>query len=403
MKTVPVKLKCSEEDKAYFLSILKEKQECFNFLSKELYALEWNKFLSIKKLHDRFYYSLKKRFPNLLTQILIKVEQEVLATYKIVASNRHQIDKAPEQRNLCLQLDKRLYSHFTKTSIALPGNKGEKRKQIEFMLYDRARNFLEHNTPHDPRLYVKGNKLYIAIPFDVACPAPENEDLLGVDLGIRCVASCSDGRVYKCNDFKKEKRRLKYLRRCLQSKGTKSAKRHLRKNGRKIANYSKDYTHKLANELLKTKADIIVLEDLKKIKENTKHFKKTKIKRTAHNRAFGDIPIALLASMLAYKASHLGKMVATVDPAYTSQDDCRGLDRGKRQGRRYYGIDGVQMDADINAAVNIANRFLWNNKILVEKHPVSYPEMRTYTGRLPINQPIVDGVNNDSSLQASTL
>jgi IS605 OrfB family transposase len=383
MKTVPVKLRCCEEDKAYFLSILKEKQACFNFLSKELYELEWNRFLSIKKLHDRFYYALKERFPNLLTQILIKVEQEVLATYKSIKSNRHQIDKAPEQRCLCLQLDKRLYSHFTKTSIALPGNKGEKRKQIDFILYDRARDFLEHNTPHDPKLYVKGNKLYIAIPFDVACPAPENEDLLGIDLGIRCMASCSDGRVYKCNDFKKEKRRLKYLRRCLQAGKTKSAKRHLRKNGRKIANYSKDYVHKLANELLKTKADVIVLEDLKKIKERTKFHKRTKIKRTAHNRVFGDIPIALLASMLAYKASHLGKMVATVDPAYTSQDDCRGLDRGKRQGRRYYGIDGVQLDADINASVNIANRYLWNNKILVEKHPASYPETRTYAGRLP--------------------
>lgn len=406
MKTVPVKLKCSEEDKAYFLSILKEKRECFNFLSRELYALEWNRFLSIKLIHDRFYYALKEKFPNLLTQILIKVEQEVIAIYKSIKSNRHQIDKAPEQRNLCLQLDKRLYSHFTKTSIALPGNKGEKRKQIEFVLYDRARKFLEHNTPHDPKLYVKGNKLYIAIPFDVACPAPENEDLLGIDLGIKCVASCSDGRVYKCNDFKKEKRRLKHLRRCLQSKGTKSAKRHLRKNGRKIANYSKDYTHKLANELLKTKADIIVLEDLKKIKENTKFHKGIKIKRTAHNRVFGDIPIALLASMLAYKASHLGKMVATVDPAYTSQDDCRGLDRGKRQGRRYYGVDGVQLDADINASVNIANRFLWNNKILVKKHPVSYPEMRTYAGRLPINQPIVDGVRSSISgfnLQTSAL
>ena len=72
MKTVPVKLKCSEEDKAYFLSILQEKQECFNFLSKELYELDWKNLLSIKLIHNRFYYTLKERFPNLLTQILIK-------------------------------------------------------------------------------------------------------------------------------------------------------------------------------------------------------------------------------------------------------------------------------------------------------------------------------------------
>ncbi len=44
------------------------------------------------------------------------------------------------------------------------------------------------------------------------------------------------------------------------------------------------------------------------------------------------VVIALLASMLAYKASHLEKMVVTVNPAYTSHNDYCGLDRGKRQG-----------------------------------------------------------------------
>ena len=97
-------------------------------------------------------------------------------------------------------------------------------------------------------------------------------------------------------------------------------------------------------------------------------------------------------------------MVVIVDPAYTSQDDCRGLDRGKRQGRRYYGVDGKQLDVDINASINIANRYLWNNKILVEKHPVSYPEMRTYYRQAVINQPIVDGVRASGfSLQTSAL
>ncbi len=390
MKTIPVKLNCSSEDKEYYLTILKQKQECFNYLSTELFKLDWKKYLTVKKIQDKFYYKLKEQFPHLLSQIIIKVEQEIIATYKTIKSNKHHIEEAPIQKNLCLQLDKRLYSNLTKTSICLPGEKGKKRKPTEFCLYNRAKDFLEHNTPHDPKLYVKNNELYIAIPFDVYTPASSNEELLGIDLGIRCIASCSDGRVYKCNDFKKQKRKLKYLRRCLQKKGTKSSYRHLKKNARKIANYSKDYIHKLSNELLKTDKDIIVLEDLKQIKENTKYHKGTKVKRTTHNRIFGDIPIYQLTQLITYKASHLGKMVVTVNPEYTSQNDCRGLEQGKRQGRRYYGIDGVQLDADINASVNIANKYLFNNQILTSKHPVSYPEMVTYfTGRLPINQPIV--------------
>ena len=82
-------------------------------------------------------------------------------------------------------------------------------------------------------------------------------------------------------------------------------------------------------------------------------------------------------------------MVVTVNPEYTSQNDCRGLEQGKRQGRRYYGIDGKQLDADINASVNIANKYLFNNQILTSKHPVSYPEVVTYYRQAAINQPIV--------------
>jgi transposase len=48
--------------------------------------------------------------------------------------------------------------------------------------------------------------------------------------------------------------------------------------------------------------------------------------------------------------------VETVKPHYTSQMDSRGLENGK--GCRYVGVDGKVLDADINAANNIRNRYL---------------------------------------------
>ena len=331
---------------------------------------------------------IKEKFLNLLTQVIIKVEQEVLATYKTIKSNKHYIEESPKQNNLCLQLDKRLYSSFTKTSIKIPYQKHIKRIECNFVLYNRAKDFLEHNTPHDPKLYVKNKELYIAIPFDVPTPILSNEEVLGIDVGIRCIASCSDGRNFICDDFKKEKRKLKYLRRCLQSKGTKSAKRHLKKIRKKIGNYSNNYMHHLANEILKTDKDIIVMEDIKNIKENTKYHKGINIKRTSHNRAFGDIPVYDLKQKLTYKASHLGKVVVTVSPYNTSQNDCTSTDKGLRQGRRYYCKNGKQLDADINASVNIANVYITYGNITT-KHPISYPEKIYHIGRLQINQPIV--------------
>jgi putative transposase len=241
-------------------------------------------------------------------------------------------------------------------------------------LYDRALNFLNNNTPHDPKLFFKNNELYIAIPFEVATPLPDNEDCLGVDLGVRCLASCSDGRVFQCKDFKEVKRRLKYNQRQLQQKNTKSSRKHLKKVRRKIHNYSKNYIHHLTNEILRTDKNNIVLENLKKIKEKTKCFKNTNHKRTHHNRAFGDIPIYMIQSFLSYKASVCGKRTVYVSAAYTSQKDCRGCAVGVREGRRYYCNDGLQFDADVNATVNIANT--------ISELPISYPEKVTYIGRL---------------------
>jgi len=61
--------------------------------------------------------------------------------------------------------------------------------------------------------------------------------------------------------------------------------------------------------------------------------------------------------VLMHKAQLVGKRVETVSPVYTSQTDSRTNKRdGKRQGCRYYCSDGIVLDADWNAAVNITKR-----------------------------------------------
>jgi IS605 OrfB family transposase len=146
---------------------------------------------------------------------------------------------------------------------------------------------------------------------------------------------------------------------------------------------------------LRTDANNIVVEDLKKIKEKTKQTKNG-FKRKQHNRAFGDIPIAMLFDYLTYKASILGKKIVKVSPEYTSVKDCRGKTVGIRQGRRYYCVDGVQFDADINASVNIANKYLGKSE-----HPISYPSRTTYMGRLlSTNQSSFVDLNSEKILNS---
>ena len=119
---------------------------------------------------------------------------------------------------------------------------------------------------------------------------------------------------------------------------------------------SKDMLNRAANTLLACDASIYVLEDLKKIKYKTSRTKEG-FKRTKHNNALSQVPLAEFREMLTHKATLAGKQVVSVSPTWTSQMDCRtGKRDGERHGCRYYCNDGIVFDADWNAAVNIAQR-----------------------------------------------
>ena len=125
--------------------------------------------------------------------------------------------------------------------------------------------------------------------------------------------------------------------------------------------------HKIANDIIKsTNASIIVLEDLKNIKQKTKKIKGINKLNTGHNRRFNQVPLYKLKQILTYKALLKRKRVETVSPFLTSQKDCiTGKQDGKRQNRRYYSSTGKVFDSDWNAAINIAYK---------SKHPFSFVE-----------------------------
>lgn len=363
-------------DKSFLLDTLCQVKELYNFISNIVFNTENYKKLSYKQIHHLVYNNARIQFPNLPAQIIIRLERNVLANYKSVKSNKHTIDKPITCKQPCLQLDKRLYNRFTQTSIDLFSSTRYKLCKATFVLYPKLVELLSKYDVCDPSIFSKNGELYISIKFNVPQPQPKgNDTVLGVDRGIRRLIATSDGLVIKGTEFQKHKRKLHYLKSQLQSKGTKSAKRKLKKLSKKERNFSKNYCHLVVNEILKTDKDIIVLENLKNIKQKTSKHKENNVKRTSHNRMFSQIPLYELERILTYKAQHIGKCVATVSPYMTSQNDCRGYDSGTRSGVRYYTIDGLQLDADINASVNIANRYL--------KHPIStYPVDIFFMGRL---------------------
>ena len=251
---------------------------------------------------------------------------------------------------------------MTPTSISLPSPKRNKRVVVKFQTYDKFNELASLYTMADPLIFMKNNEIWLSVTFNVPSKPVVDETYLGVDLGIRRIFTTSDGLSYKGKELNALKRKIRYNRRKLQSKGTKSAKRKLKKLSNKEKNINKNYTHLICNKILDTDKSVIVLEDLKGIKQKTSKTKEG-FKRTNHNNRISQVPLFMIKEVLTYKATHVGKRVESVSPSYTSQIDCvTGKRDGQRKGCRYYSSNGLVYDADWNAAINIRNR----------KHSISF-------------------------------
>ena len=66
-------------------------------------------------MHDLCYNKLRKEFPELPAQAIIKAYKEISASYKSIKSNKHKIETPLEKKGFSLRLDKRLFSKFTKS------------------------------------------------------------------------------------------------------------------------------------------------------------------------------------------------------------------------------------------------------------------------------------------------
>ena len=321
MITYNAKLTSASEDMKLIMDLMEEYLVIVNKASEAQFK---GKFKSITEIHNAFYYPTRESHKDFPSQMIIKAEQESLSTYRSIKGNKHKISKPFKKRNLSIRLDKRLFSRTSnKYEIKITTKEG--RKTFSIVSYPKLQELMDKYNYVDPLIFVNGGELFISLAFENVVEKQKGALCLGVDLGIRRVAACSDGRLIIDKEFNGSKRKLRYNKRQLQSKGTKSARKHLKKLNHKERNKNKNQTHLVANEILHTSANIIALENLKGIKAK-KHKKQNK-------NAISQVPIFELRRVLTYKAENMGKHICLVSPAYTSQiDNISGIKEGNRKG-----------------------------------------------------------------------
>lgn len=253
-----------------------------------------------------------------------------------------------DDRCLSWQLDRRTVSIWT-TAGRLAG--------VRFACSDAQMARLREYRQGESDLVYRDGKWFLYATCDI--PEPDFADpaaFLGVDLGIANIATTSDGTRYSGKYLNRQRRRAQHLRARLQAKGTKSAKRLLKKRARKEARFAADTNHVIAKRIV-TEAERtgrgIALEDLTGIRARVRLRKPQRV--TLHSWAF-----AQLRQYTAYKAALAGVPVVYADPSYTSQmcSDCGHVSKKNRLDQATFCCMscGFAEHADVNAARNIASR-----------------------------------------------
>lgn len=196
---------------------------------------------------------------------------------------------------------------------------------------------------------------------------PKTSDL-GIDLGIKKFAACSNGDEIKpLNSFKSLAGKLAKEQKSLARKkkfgaNWKKQKQKITKTHIKIANARKDFLHKSSSDLSKNHARIF-LEDLKisnmsKSAKGTKETPGKNVKaKSGLNRSILDQGWSEFSRQLKYKLKWLGGNLVLVNPKNTSRKcpECGYISKENRKTQAIFRCleCGYKKNADFNAARNI--------------------------------------------------
>lgn len=197
-------------------------------------------------------------------------------------------------------------------------------------------------------------KFYLFATCEIEEPDPiDVDDVVGIDLGVRNIAVDSSGHIYSSSQVNNVRHRNRRIRKKLQAKGTKSAKRRLKKRSKKESRFASDVNHMVSKRIVEHAQGTvrgIALEDLKGIRGRVTVRKRQRA--TLHSWSF-----LQLRHFIEYKAQRAGVPIVLVDPRNTSRTCplCGCIDKRNRPNQSTFSciVCGFSGLADLIAAENI--------------------------------------------------
>jgi putative transposase len=202
------------------------------------------------------------------------------------------------------------------------------------------------------------------IPYSKTLQKAANQSIIGVDLGIKTLATLSDGQtVAHQRPYRQQKRKLRLAQRQArkkyirgksdqnQSQNYKKAQAQVAKIHYKIACVRKDALHQVTTRLAKNHSEVVI-EDLN-VKGMSRNHKLAS--------AILDGGFYEFRRQLTYKCGWYGSKLTVVDRFYPSSKTCSGCQKVQKElslKERTYCCEhcGLEIDRDLNAAINLRNQ-----------------------------------------------
>ena len=219
----------------------------------------------------------------------------------------------------------------------------------------------------NPRITFDGIDWWLSVGLPIKIEQYElTNEIIGIDLGLKELATCSNGMVFhnvaKSKEYQKVNKSLKQKQKQISRKyemnkqgnkfiktsNIKKLERRVQKKRIRLQNIKKDYFHKSSTALVRTKPKAIVLEDL-----NVAGMRKNK--HLSHS--LQETSISTFKQMLISKAESHGIEVVLADRFYPSSQICShcGSRRSIKLSERIYKcpVCGLEIDRDLNASINL--------------------------------------------------
>jgi len=326
---------------------------------------------------DKYHLWLGEAHSKVLQQSLIDLE----SAYKNFFKNGFGFPKFKSknnQKNSC---------RFPVDAISgLNGNRFNLTKKLNNILFKCSVRDEKYLNKHQDKIKsatlskTKSGKYFLSVLIDntVEKPIKNNENIIGIDLGIKDFIVCSDGKTFENIKIQRNNsKKLTSLNRNLSKKGNQKKKKTIKSKDKKIIFFEKIkkksepknkekariklakfneklnnkkeyYLHRVANQLL-NENQVIVIEDLK-VKNMMKN----------HNlaRSIQELSISKFISILEYKAKEQNKFIIKVDRFFPSSKLCNvcGYKNKtlKLKDREWLCPEcNTFHDRDLNAAINI--------------------------------------------------